>query len=170
MKDKRPGDGLHSWIELETEARLVALILGESSDFEEDELARLMEKWPEVRAVKGRFAAVDEVVREAVAPGRELEWKLSPELRVKLLEAFDLVGKVRNVSLLEPPVVAKPEVVSQPVRVKRRKWLLWLRKRQVAFACLAMLLFLLVVVSPQSSNAMALTGVTTSGRVSSNRS
>ena len=48
MEDKPTGRGPDSSIDPATEARVVALVLGEASDFEEDELSRLVAKCPEM--------------------------------------------------------------------------------------------------------------------------
>ncbi|MFT6596457.1 MAG: anti-sigma factor RsiW, partial [Akkermansiaceae bacterium] len=42
-------DDLQSYIEPELEARIVALVLGEASAFEAEEMERLMEEMPELR-------------------------------------------------------------------------------------------------------------------------
>ncbi|MFT6382894.1 MAG: hypothetical protein ACJAXZ_004398, partial [Akkermansiaceae bacterium] len=48
-------DDLQSYIEPELEARIVALILGESSVFEAGSLAALMDERPELAAFKDRI-------------------------------------------------------------------------------------------------------------------
>ena len=40
------------WTDPELEARIVALVLGEASDFEREELNRLIEEWPDLAAFK----------------------------------------------------------------------------------------------------------------------
>ena len=52
MSDEKYGGDIHAWIEPEIEARLVAMILGEASEFESEELERLMEE----QAGDGGFA------------------------------------------------------------------------------------------------------------------
>ena len=45
-------DDLQSYIEPELEARIVALVLGEASAFEAEEMERLMEEMPELRSYR----------------------------------------------------------------------------------------------------------------------
>ncbi len=83
---------LHPWIDPELEARIVALVLGEASDFEREELERLIEAQPELAVFKKRIEAVHGLLGEA-ARGEEEDkkdaWKLSPSRREKLLTAID---------------------------------------------------------------------------------
>lgn len=79
---------LHPWIEPELEARLTALVLGEASDFERDELERLVADRPELGLYQKRLEAMHRMLRE-VAKGESAEeqgeWKLSPERRTVVL-------------------------------------------------------------------------------------
>ncbi|MCF6314570.1 MAG: hypothetical protein L3J39_19130, partial [Verrucomicrobiales bacterium] len=79
---------LHPWIEPELEARIVALVLGEASDFEREELERLIEEKAELAMFKKRMQAVHGLLRE-VATGESLEeakdWKLGDDRRAAVL-------------------------------------------------------------------------------------
>ena len=50
MKEEKEPHGPR--IDPELEARIVALVLGEASDFEREELNRLIEEWPDLAAFK----------------------------------------------------------------------------------------------------------------------
>ena len=57
------------WTDPELEARIVALVLGEASDFERDELNRLIEERPELAAFKEQIQSVHGLLRD-VGDGR----------------------------------------------------------------------------------------------------
>lgn len=80
MKD----DSLHPWIEPELEARIVALVVGEASDFETEELERLIEEKSELGLFHQRMAALHGMLRangktESISDAGG--WKLSEERR-----------------------------------------------------------------------------------------
>lgn len=81
-------NSLHPWIEPEFEARLTALVLGEASDFEREELERLVAERPELALYRKRLEAMHRMLRE-VAKGESAEdrgeWKLAAERREALL-------------------------------------------------------------------------------------
>ena len=60
MKD----ESQNPWTDPELEARIVALVLGEASDFEREELNRLIEEWPDLASFK-------EKIQEVLAQGPE---------------------------------------------------------------------------------------------------
>ena len=71
-------------IEPELEARIVALVLGEASDFETDELNRLMSERPELAAFKLQMEQIHGRLKEVgrgEADSPEADWKLSTERR-----------------------------------------------------------------------------------------
>ena len=75
-------------IEPELEARIVALVLGEASEFESEELKRLIDQRPELAAFQSRMQSVhgrlEEVGKgEFVEPGED--WKLPSERRNAVL-------------------------------------------------------------------------------------
>ncbi len=84
-----PQEPLHTWIEPELEARLTALVLGEASDFECEELEREIEVRPELGAYRKRLEAMHSLLSEVgkgKATENDEEWKLSGERRAMLLE------------------------------------------------------------------------------------
>jgi len=84
-------DNLHSFIEPELEARIVALVLGEASDFEQEELERLIKEKPELAMFRDRMESLHGMLRQ-IGSGEviedEADWKLSQEKRDKVLEAI----------------------------------------------------------------------------------
>ena len=96
---------------------MVAWVLGESSDFEEDELQRLVERWPEMRHFKSRLEAVNDLLEEALAPQESAEWRLSTKLRVKLLEALEFFS---GAELARSEVLALPVAKEVPPPTKKR--------------------------------------------------
>lgn len=83
---------LHAYIEPEMEARLTALVLGEASDFEREELERIAGERPELRLLRTRLEMLHTLLRE-VATGetmaRDDEWKLSAGRRAALLAVLE---------------------------------------------------------------------------------
>jgi Mg-chelatase subunit ChlD/capsular polysaccharide biosynthesis protein len=70
------------------EARIVAWVLGEASNFEAAELERLCEERPELLIFRHRMRALHGLLTEAEAAEPDLSWKLSPEKRKILDEIF----------------------------------------------------------------------------------
>ncbi|MCG8603333.1 MAG: hypothetical protein MI807_24530, partial [Verrucomicrobiales bacterium] len=82
---------LHSYIEPELEARIVALVVGESSDFETEELERLIAEKPELEMFRTRMKTLHRMLRQVGAGEKvedESEWKLSEEKRERVLEVI----------------------------------------------------------------------------------
>ena len=117
------------------EARVVAWVLGEASDFEAEELKRLCEEQPELEVFRRRIEAVHGLAGEAMrAP--LVDWKLPPQKRAKVL------------ALMETPR-ERPEA-SMKEKTKRhfgRRALLGLA------ACLLLGFFLVPVVLKQRKHA-----------------
>ncbi|WP_411845481.1 von Willebrand factor type A domain-containing protein [Roseibacillus persicicus] len=70
------------------EARIVAVVLGEASDFEREEVDRLCEENPELQVFRRRMEAVHGLIGEArsAKPGSDTDqWKLSGERRNLIL-------------------------------------------------------------------------------------
>ena len=80
----------NSWTDPELEARIVALVLGEASDFERDELIRLIERRPELAAFKEQIQAVHAQMQDLGSGEWAIDdaWKLSAEKRNTVLAAF----------------------------------------------------------------------------------
>ena len=91
-------DDLTPWIDASLEARLVALVLGEASDFEREELERLMEERPElevfveqIQAIHGQLTEISVGERgsaPAVDGEPDVEWRLEPKARAELLSTL----------------------------------------------------------------------------------
>lgn len=103
---------LHPWIEPELEARIVALVLGEASDFEREELERLIAEQAELAMFKKRIEAVHGLLRETDTGESSVDvddWKLSDEKRKAVLAVIGGEGaekmKVKPAEsvLLKPP-------------------------------------------------------------------
>ncbi len=92
MKDQSNDSSVDPRMDPATEARIVALVLGEASDFEEADLNKLVEKWPEMRLLRTRLEAVNELLEEVAASPCD-DWKLSGGLREKLLSAMEFCGE-----------------------------------------------------------------------------
>lgn len=127
---------LHPWIEPELEARLTALVLGEASDFERDELERLVADRPELGLYQKRLEAMHRMLRE-VSTGESAEeqgeWKLGAERRAAVLARLSGEAKA------EEQVVA----MSRPKR--RLPWVMIFRVAAcVMVAALALGLMYLV--------------------------
>ena len=72
----------------ELEARIVALVLGEASELEREQLNRLVEELPELAAFKSEIEAAHGLMSRVGAsewPEYEKDWKLSPEKRDAVL-------------------------------------------------------------------------------------
>ena len=82
-------DDLQSYIEPELEARIVALVLGEASAFEAEEMERLMEEMPELRSYREGVGKVHGLVGEAHREQEDEEWRLSDERRGKLFSKIE---------------------------------------------------------------------------------
>lgn len=82
-------DNLQSYIEPELEARIVALVLGEASAFEAEEMERLMEERPELRSYREGVGKVHGLVGEAHREQEDEGWRLSDERRRKLFSKIE---------------------------------------------------------------------------------
>ena len=77
-------DNLYPWIDPELEARLVALVLGEASDFEREDLERLISENADLAIFAKRIEAVHGLLRSAATGETETAddgWKLSADRR-----------------------------------------------------------------------------------------
>ncbi|MGC6564766.1 MAG: YfbK domain-containing protein [Akkermansiaceae bacterium] len=102
-------EDLTTFIEPELEARIVALVLGEASAFEQEELQRVIAQRPELQLFKARLEELHGMVGEAIKPPDEEEWKLSGERREKIL------AKIQ-----EPSPVTEPAPGRRVSKVPRR--------------------------------------------------
>ena len=84
--------------DVELEARIVALVLGEASDFERDEIERLIQQRPELAALKKQIQLVHGLMQEigtGELAGDNDIWQLSPDNRNTLLASIsgEVVGR-----------------------------------------------------------------------------
>lgn len=96
----------HPSIEQELEARIVALVLGEASDFETDELNRLIALRPELAAFKSQMQIVHGLLQDVGAGELEApagDWKLPADKRNAVL------------------AVIRGETVDQPVSESKQR-------------------------------------------------
>tara|TARA_R110002096_G_scaffold4501_52_gene21389 strand:+ start:3727 stop:6960 length:3234 start_codon:yes stop_codon:yes gene_type:complete len=124
---------LETWIEPELEARIVALVLGEASDFEREELERLIAEKPELALFRDRIASTHELLSEvASGKGEAAEWKLSAERRKTVL---DVVSTTPPMKQPDAPVAISKQKSGKP-------WVRWVSL--AAAACFIGLLTLSV--------------------------
>jgi hypothetical protein len=81
-------DDLHTYIEPELEARITALVLGEVSEFDVEELERMIEQQPELQIFRRRMEAMHELLGETVKPEKDEAWQLSDDRRDQLRRTF----------------------------------------------------------------------------------
>lgn len=87
-------EDLTTYIEPETEARIVALVLGEASPFEREELERLLKRQPELQFFKERIEEIHGLVGEAIRPAHQEQWRLSDQRRVETLSQIQKKSSV----------------------------------------------------------------------------
>ncbi len=133
MNDDKNTPQPQPWIDPALEARIVALVLGETSAFEAAELERLLSGNRELATFKRRIEAAHNLVGVAGRPENP-KLRLSPERRRKLLETISV-----------PPAVApeKKVRVAAPRRPAWRSPHFFLR----IAACLIMTTLVLVIFS-----------------------
>ncbi|MFK7911867.1 MAG: von Willebrand factor type A domain-containing protein [Akkermansiaceae bacterium] len=85
-------DDLHTYIEPELQARIAALVLGEASEFERDELEKLIAEKPELAVYQRRIQAMHDLLGDTVKPTKDPGWQLSTEKREKLRQTFATKG------------------------------------------------------------------------------
>ena len=119
-------DDLQTYIEPELEARIVALVLGEASAFEAEDLERLMSKKPELESYRIGLEKVHGVLAEAQESKEDPKWKLSEDRRGKILAKID--EKKRNemlqMMMLEPNFILMDETdsVADLQSYARKSW------------------------------------------------
>ena len=103
-EEENKDPALQTWIDPELEARVVARVLGEASEFEAAELARIIAEKPELGIFKRRIEAVHGLV--AAASRLETDpMRLETQRRRKLMETLE--GKPTGSG--PAPVVAMPQ-------------------------------------------------------------
>jgi Mg-chelatase subunit ChlD len=111
---------LDASLEARLEARIVAMLLGEASDFETDELQRLIQERPELAAFKREMEQVSELLQsvghsELETP--ESDWKLPNERRQTVLDV--LHGRVTTSENLRSEHGLATE---RPSELPRSRW------------------------------------------------
>ncbi|MBL8855089.1 MAG: hypothetical protein JNK57_14075, partial [Planctomycetaceae bacterium] len=140
-------------IEPELEARIVALVLGEASDFETEELERLVKSRPELAAFKHEMEQVTQLLHEVGHQDLETpdaNWQLPNERRQLVLDVIQ--GKVTTAA-----IETRVEAVSEPPRFRRRRWMRFV-EATVATAILVVLIGLMlpaVQMSRESARRLA---------------
>ena len=98
----------HPPIDPELEARIVAAVLGEASDFEREELERLIEQRPELAAfraeIQGVHALMQDIATDDPVP-EDQDWKLAAEKRDALLAVFS--GEATKLAKTSLPAASK---------------------------------------------------------------
>ena len=111
---------LEPWVDPTLEARIVALILGEASDFEKAELLGAIEDQPELKAFYKRIHDTHSALQRAESPSHsthETAWKLPAEKREALLEQF------RSPADPATPALAPASVDQRRKRTRLAPWL-----------------------------------------------
>ncbi|MEN8773845.1 MAG: von Willebrand factor type A domain-containing protein [Akkermansiaceae bacterium] len=128
-------DELQTYIEPQLEARIVALVLGEASAFEAEELERLMSEKPELKAYRTGLKKIHGVVSEAHRNEEDFKWKLSENRRGEILAKIE-------------------ERKRHKMEEGRRKRISGIAQRRLIYscaACLALTLVILVLSQPIES-------------------
>ncbi|NNE94052.1 MAG: DUF3520 domain-containing protein, partial [Verrucomicrobiales bacterium] len=120
-------NNLQPWIDPELEARIVALVLGEASDFEREEIERLIAGQPELQFFKQRLEEVNGLLGEVAGEyqsdrkrdGGDEHWQLNTEKRQQLLDVFS--GKVES-PLAPDENAGAGESRVRPTLFSRLKW------------------------------------------------
>lgn len=121
MKEDDPNQplepNLETWIEPELEARIVALVMGEASDFEREELERLIAEKPELALFRDRIASTHELLGEvASGKGDAAEWKLSAERRKSVLDV---------ISATKPSKEQPKAPIATSTKTSKKRWVRW---------------------------------------------
>ncbi len=124
MSDENKDPDLQEWIDPELEARVVAWVVGEASEFEASELERIIREKPELGIFKRRIEAVHGLVQTA-SRNETSPMRMEEERRQKLLETMG-----------QKETAAGQKVVAMPGKEGRKVRPLWWRVTMAAAACL----------------------------------
>jgi tetratricopeptide (TPR) repeat protein len=126
--DKKPTDSneptnhpdeIRPWVDPKLEARVVADVLGESSDFEKAEMEQALEADPELAVFKRRMKAIDGLLGESLGGSPQAaEWRLAPDRRKALIEVFNKASGDPDAGETKTAPSGEPR--------SRRKRLLWI--------------------------------------------
>ena len=129
MNDESQNPFFDSQLEPQLAARIVALVLGEASDFERDELNQLIAKRPELAVFKSEIENLHGMMTE-VGSGEPLapdeQWNLPNERRKKVLAVINGEAEVEDDKSL-------PVQLLQTSMLSKRSWLWNLSKIAAVF-------------------------------------
>ncbi len=131
--------------ESEIEARIAAMVLGEASDLERDQLERLLAERPELAELKAHFEAVHGLLRDTETGehvAADDEWKLPTEKRNALLAVID--GEA-NLPIDKSSVSESVVLSATPKRMSNKQNSLWKFSKTAAALCVAGCLGLLAM-------------------------
>ena len=121
-------------VDQELEARITALVLGEASDFECEELERMMQQRPELAALKQQLENVHGLMREmgeGEPPGDDPNWRLSGDKRKAVLSVIE--GKTRALTPVLKTSAHETSAFKTSAEVRRvRNSVLWVLSGVVA--------------------------------------
>jgi len=129
MKDETIG----VWHDPEVEVRIVAMVLGEASDFEKAELERMIAEDSGLKQFYVEMSELHGGIHSAVQPDDDAEWKLSSERRNSVLEKLGQQPE---------PVASTP--MRKASNTTRQQW----RSFMSIAACLLITLFIMAVMFP----------------------
>ena len=132
MNEESHNPNLEDNIEPELEARIIALVLGEASDFETEELHRLIAQRPELAAFKRRMESMHGLLLQAGTGEFEApagDWKLPTNKRNAVLAA------IRGEATIPAAIQGENSAVTQGMSARRR-WR-WKLAATLGGACLA---------------------------------
>ncbi|SHI79849.1 Tetratricopeptide repeat-containing protein [Rubritalea squalenifaciens DSM 18772] len=131
-------DKIEAWNDPEVEARIIAMVMGEASDFEQAELQRLMQEDPALQRFHDEMLALHENIALASAPDQDDEWKLPPKRRSELLEHFGTKSEDETVAL------PTPLPLTSPYKTFKHQW----RSATGIAACLVITVVIVAVMNP----------------------
>ena len=166
----------------ELEARIVALLLGEASDFEREELNRLLGEREDLRQFKNQIQRVHKLMHHAAGDeplvdatefdaSAENDWKLDTEKRTAVLAALggETTASTSEASVLPSLSQAlNPQIITRPISVSLRRFAdsIWpksiesriTKPKYVVAACLAVIVLVIISASlPRDPRQVATT-------------
>lgn len=136
---------LEPWLDPALEARIVALVLGEASEFESAELHSAIEAQPELRAFYDRIRSMHLSLQQSEKDTTDASWKLPTDKRSALLETFRTQPESAET---EPAEIEHPAPANKHRLAKLAPWL----------GIAAAIILLLVSVVPLSRRGSVFTG------------
>lgn len=153
-------------IDPEIEARIVALVLGESSDFERDQLDRLIKDRPELAAFRKQTGTIHGLLKKVAtedAVGENENWKLPAQKRSVLL---DVISGVATSDKTTDPPAEKVVLIPAESRNLRKRSLFWNVVRIAAVFCVAGFVGGMALLASRNRAMMSLVATQSETRVS----